>query len=130
MSVLEIRKYQAEARDAVVSQWDSGHRKTLLVLPTGCGKTIVFTDILKTCLKESEKALVLAHTGELLAQAMDKIKRFGGLDTSLEKANNTAVDSKCPIVVGSIQTLCRQNRLNQYPKDYFQYIVVGELPHF
>lgn len=129
MSALEIRKYQTEARDAVISQWDSGQRKTLLVLPTGCGKTIVFTDILKTCLKENEKALVLAHTGELLTQAMDKIKRFGGLDTSLEKANNTAVGSECPVVVGSVQTLCRQSRLNQYPKDYFQYIVVDEAHH-
>lgn len=129
MSVLETRKYQTDAREAVISQWNSGQRKTLLVLPTGCGKTIVFADILKTCLKENEKALVLAHTGELLAQAMDKIKRFGGLDTSLEKADSTAVDSECPVVVGSIQTLCRQSRLKQYPKDYFQYIVVDEAHH-
>ncbi len=32
----ELRPYQAEARQAILSEWDLGHRKTLLVLPTGC----------------------------------------------------------------------------------------------
>lgn len=39
---MELRPYQQEAMAAVLSEWDSGNSKTLLVLPTGCGKTIVF----------------------------------------------------------------------------------------
>lgn len=38
----QLRPYQAEAKDAILQAWDEGQRKTLLVLPTGCGKTIVF----------------------------------------------------------------------------------------
>ena len=34
---MQLRKYQVEAREAVLHEWEIGHRKTLLVLPTGCG---------------------------------------------------------------------------------------------
>ena len=34
---MQLRGYQIEARDAVISEWVAGHKKTLLVLPTGCG---------------------------------------------------------------------------------------------
>ena len=33
--MFQLRPYQAEARDAILSAWDEGYRKTLLVLPTG-----------------------------------------------------------------------------------------------
>lgn len=39
---MQLRPYQNEAKNAVFSEWESGNLKTLLVLPTGCGKTIVF----------------------------------------------------------------------------------------
>ena len=42
---MELRPYQKEAKTAVLSQWEQGNSKTLLVLPTGCGKTIVFAKI-------------------------------------------------------------------------------------
>ena len=42
---MELRPYQQEAKDAVFDQWASGVNKTLLVLPTGCGKTIVFAKV-------------------------------------------------------------------------------------
>ena len=35
---MELRPYQQEAKDAIFEQWDNGVKKTLLVLPTGCGK--------------------------------------------------------------------------------------------
>ena len=34
---MQPRKYQLEAHDAIVSEWENGREKTLLVLPTGCG---------------------------------------------------------------------------------------------
>lgn len=42
---MELRPYQEEARQAIHSEWENGRRKTLLVLPTGSGKTIVFSAI-------------------------------------------------------------------------------------
>ena len=40
--MIQLRPYQAEAKQAILSEWDVGHQKTLLVLPTGTGKTVVF----------------------------------------------------------------------------------------
>ena len=43
--MMELRPYQEEAKQAVFHEWETGRRKTLLVLPTGCGKTVVFAKI-------------------------------------------------------------------------------------
>lgn len=50
---MELRPYQQQAKDAIFSEWENGIKKTLLVLPTGCGKTIVFakvTEIRRSCI--------------------------------------------------------------------------------
>lgn len=44
---MQLRPYQEEAKNAVMKEWDEGVRRTLLVLPTGCGKTIVFTKLIE-----------------------------------------------------------------------------------
>ena len=44
---MELRPYQREAEAAVLDQWDSGVLRTLLVLPTGCGKTVVFSKVIE-----------------------------------------------------------------------------------
>ena len=70
---MELRPYQQEAKDAIFDQWASGVNKTLLVLPTGCGKTIVFAKVTEDCVRNGDRVLILAHRGELLEQAADKI---------------------------------------------------------
>ena len=62
---MELRPYQQEAKDAIFSQWESVD-KTLLVLPTGCGKTIVFAKVTEECVRQGRRVLILAHRGELL----------------------------------------------------------------
>ncbi len=52
------------------------HQKTLLVLPTGCGKTIVFAMVAEECVRQGNRVLILAHRGELLDQAADKIAKL------------------------------------------------------
>jgi len=42
---MELRKYQKESIDSVLNEWNQGRKRTLLVLPTGCGKTVVFTNV-------------------------------------------------------------------------------------
>ena len=42
---MELRPYQREAVDAIHAEWDAGNRRTLLVLPTGTGKTVVFATV-------------------------------------------------------------------------------------
>lgn len=126
---MELRPYQEEAKNAIFEQWKNGTRRTLLVLPTGCGKTIVFAKVTEDCVRHGNRVLVLAHRGELLDQAADKIRKTTGLGCAVEKAEESCQGSWFRIVVGSVQTLMREKRLNQFPEDYFNTIIVDEAHH-
>lgn len=129
---MELRPYQQEARTAVESEWESGNSRTLLVLPTGCGKTIVFAKISEDRVRQGDRVLILAHRGELLDQAADKIKTATGLICSTEKAEQSCLDSLSRwyrVTVGSVQTLMRQSRLDRFAPDYFQTIIIDEAHH-
>ena len=129
---MELRPYQQEARTAVESQWEQGNDRTLLVLPTGCGKTIVFAKISEDRVRQGDRVLILAHRGELLDQAADKIKTATGLICSTEKAEQSCLDSQSQwfrITVGSVQSLMRQSRLDRFDPDYFQTIIIDEAHH-
>lgn len=126
---MELRPYQEKAKTKVFEHWESGNSKTLLVLPTGCGKTIVFAKITEDCVRMGARVLILAHRGELLEQASDKIFKATGLKCAVEKAEETCIDSWYRVVVGSVQTLMRDKRLNQFEPDYFDYIIIDEAHH-
>jgi len=124
---MELRPYQIEAEKAILKEWEDKD-KTLLVLPTGCGKTVVFGDIAKKK-AESGRVLILAHREELLSQAADKIMKMHGLPCALEKAENTSIGSSEAITVGSVQTMMTEKRLSQFPTDYYKTVIVDEAHH-
>lgn len=126
---MELRPYQEEARKSVEEQWDKGIRKTLLVLPTGCGKTIVFAKITEDRVRQGDRVLILAHRGELLEQAADKIAQATKLGCAMEKAEHSCLGSWFRITVGSVQTLMREARLSRFPEDYFNTIIIDEAHH-
>ena len=126
---MELRQYQEEARQAVEKQWEDGIQKTLLVLPTGCGKTIVFAKITEDRVRRGDRVLILAHRGELLEQAADKIGKVTRLGCAMEKAEQTCLGSWFRVVVGSVQSLMREKRLGRFPVDYFGTIIIDEAHH-
>ena len=126
---MELRPYQKEAEEAVLSQWASGVNRTLLVLPTGCGKTVVFCKITEDQVIAGNRVLIMAHRGELLDQAADKLLKVTGLRCATEKADETCLGSWYRVVVGSVQTLMREKRLEQFPPDFFDTIIVDEAHH-
>lgn len=126
---MELRPYQQEAKDSIFSQWESGIQNTLLVLPTGCGKTIVFAKVAEECVRRGDRVLILAHRGELLDQAADKIGNSTGLGCATEKAEQSCLGSWFRIVVGSVQSMMREKRLSQFPDDYFNTIIIDEAHH-
>ena len=126
---MELRKYQQESINSIQEEWNNGRKRTLLVLPTGCGKTVVFTKLAEEMVKQGKRVLILAHRTELLEQASDKLFKITGLKTASEKADSTAIGSWCRVSVGSVQTLQRDKRLNQFPKDYWDVIIVDEAHH-
>lgn len=127
--MIELRPYQSSAIQAVSDEFQRGHNHTLVVLPTGTGKTIVFAKVVESSVLNGKRALILAHRGELLDQASDKLKFACGLDTALEKAESTSLGRFERVTVASVQTLCQERRLAKFPKDYFDLIVVDEAHH-
>lgn len=126
---MELRPYQQEAKDAIFSAWDNGVQKTLLVLPTGCGKTIVFAKVAEECVRKGDRVLIMAHRGELLNQAADKIAKATGLGCATEKAEETCLGSWFRIAVGSVQSLQRPKRLEKFAPEYFDTIIIDEAHH-
>lgn len=129
MGDITLRPYQAEAVEAIKEEWSAGHRRTLLVLPTGCGKTICFAKLAEDCVKEGSRVLIMAHRGELLEQAADKIKKTTGLGCAIEKAAESSLDSWYRITVGSVQSLQREKRLAQFDPSWFDTIIIDEAHH-
>lgn len=127
--MMSLRPYQQEAHDKIFEKWHDGARKLLLVLPTGTGKTIVFSAVTCDCVREGKRVLILAHRGELLDQAADKLQKSTGLGSAVEKAESSCFGSWYRVVVGSVQTLMRDSRLDRFPSDYFGAIVVDEAHH-
>ena len=127
--ILKLRDYQEEAIKAVSTEFKKGYNRTLVVLPTGTGKTIVFSKVAEEKVRVGENVLILAHRGELLDQARDKLRFASGLDAALEKAEFTAIGSYEPVTVASVQTLSQEARLHRFPRDYFNLIVVDEAHH-
>lgn len=125
---MELRPYQQEAKNSVFEQWEKLN-KTLVVLPTGCGKTIVFAKVTEECVRRGKRVLILAHRGELLEQASDKILKATGLRCAVEKAEETCLGSWYRIAVGSVQSLQREKRLAQFDPDYFGTIIIDEAHH-
>lgn len=125
---MNLRPYQLAAKAAVLEQWESVD-KTLLVLPTGTGKTIVFSAVTEECVRQGKRVLILAHRGELLAQAADKLYKTTGLKSAVEKAEQSCLGSFYRVTVGSVQTLMREKRLKGFSANYFDTIIIDEAHH-
>lgn len=125
----ELRPYQQQARERIHAEWENDHTRTLLVLPTGTGKTIVFASVAADQVRAGDRVLILAHRGELLEQAADKLQRSTGLVSAVEKADATCLNTWFRVVVGSVQTLQRTARLERFSHDYFGTIIIDEAHH-
>lgn len=101
-----LRPYQREAIASVLRHRKSGTRRMVVVLPTGSGKTVIFSELARMARRP---VLVLAHRGELVQQAAEKIRRALGGDVpedyvAVEQADARASDS-AHVVVASIRSL-------------------------
>src|SRR6186713_1319456 len=101
-----LRPYQREAIDAVLAARRSGVRRMLVCLPTGAGKTVIFSHLAQLAQRQ---VLVLAHREELLAQAREKLQHAlqGAGVVALERGSERgAPDAK--VLVCSIRSLHEQ----------------------
>ncbi|HVK83711.1 MAG TPA: DEAD/DEAH box helicase [Kofleriaceae bacterium] len=103
MTAPQLRAYQREAIDAVLAARRSGTRRMVVCLPTGAGKTVIFSHLARLATRQ---VLVLAHREELLAQAVDKLSRAleGTRVVGLERGDARAPgDAK--VLVASLRSL-------------------------
>ena len=114
---MELRPYQKEAVDAIIDHWNEWQRE-LLVLPTGCGKTVVFNTIAHG---RPGNVLILAHRDELIEQARDKYFRMFSEPTGKIKASDTSIQR---VTVGSVQTMMRRDY-----SGFFHTVIVDEAHH-
>lgn len=130
---MQPRPYQVKALNRILEEFNSGVQRTLITIPTGTGKTIIFNGIAfyfaynPNRTPTGKKVLVMAHQNILIDQAADKFEKAVGVQVSREKGNVTCLDSPYPITVSSVQTMCR--RLDKFDEDYFDLIIIDEAHH-
>jgi superfamily II DNA or RNA helicase len=126
-----LREYQNRAVDAIFRELHEKH-STLIVMATGCGKTQVFSEVIKRI--RPSRALVLAHREELIFQAAKRIQSFG-VETSIEMADLTAgafdMWDEEPTVISTVQTqnAGRRARMSRFNPDDFSLLVIDEAHH-
>lgn len=116
MSKFQLRDYQSECIEALESSWAGGINRPVAVLPTGAGKTVVFSSLIERHVerlrKEGKRVLVVAHREELLEQAEEKIKKtIEGVWTTIVKGSRGQNTHQfADVVIASVQTLARPKR--------------------
>src|SRR5512139_1990681 len=115
MTEIKLRDYQREAIDAVFAAWSESMRRPAIVLPTGAGKTVVFSALARE-FRGSEYAggygprvMILAHRDELVDQAIAKLRAvMPGVNVGKVKAQDNEVQAD--VIVASVQTLASARR--------------------
>ncbi len=131
---MKMRPYQDESVRRIEAEWQT-NRSTLLVLPTGAGKTVTFAEVIRRAFPR--RALVLAHRRELVYQACDKIAAITGWRVDIEMGDSRA-DMGClfggpRVVVSTIQTQSSggdgAGRMTRFDPRLFGVVVVDEGHH-
>lgn len=125
-----LRNYQQECVDLVLAAYRSNPKGSeLLVLPTGAGKTVVFSHVIHSLAREyGLNTLIIAHRDELLDQAADKYSQI----------NPTAIIGKVgsgihqyggEVTVASVATISRPKHLKQLKAIGYGLIIIDEAHH-
>ena len=130
---MKLRPYQSAASDAIFTEWQTND-STLVVMPTGGGKTVLFADVIRRVFPK--RALVLAHREELIFQARDKIQRVTGLTADVEMGDYRAeggLFGAARVVVSTIQTQCSGGdgggRMAKFDPQRFGVLIIDEAHH-
>ena len=97
--------------------------RALLVMPTGSGKTVVFSEICRLANNKGKKVLILVHRRELVTQASDKLTK-AGVEHGIIAAGFDPSDH--PVQVASVQTLIRRLNSADFTPDL---IIIDEAHH-
>ena len=116
-----LRPYQREGITRIFDEWRKGTRSVLFQMPTGTGKTVLFSEIVKMGHDRERKILIVAHRKELIEQIIKKLNSKNvetGLIISGEKSDYSKI-----VQVASIQTL------NKREHPHANLIIIDECHH-
>ena len=104
---MELRPYQQAAVDAVYNHLRSKENNPCVVIPCGCGKSVVLAQIAKDAVEKwNGRVLILAHVKELLEQNSDKIRKLcPELKIGIFSAGLKSRDTEEPVIVAGIQSV-------------------------
>jgi len=126
--MLEPRKYQIEAVEAVLEAQKRGVSRQLVSLPTGTGKTIIFALLAK---RLGVRTLILAHREELLQQAKQKLHLVwpeAAKSTGILRAKKTD-GLLSEVCIASVQTAVQPKRLTALKSRNFGLLIIDEAHH-
>jgi len=145
---ITLRPYQRKAVESVGSHWAGGSVSTLVTLPTGCGKSVVFSAVMDEVMRAQpdRRILVLAHREELILQAVQHAKA-AGLRAGIEMGSQRVTNE--PVVISTVQTQaawakCRQcrtegcdwcnhtgkrRRFQRFKPEQFSTLIIDEAHH-
>jgi superfamily II DNA or RNA helicase len=107
--MVELRSYQTEGIRKIFEAWDPKRlnlKNILFQMPTGTGKTTVFSEIVRKAKLKNKKVLIVVHRLELVEQISNRLSEFN-VDVGIISAKQKA-DPKHDIQVATIQTLSRR----------------------
>jgi superfamily II DNA or RNA helicase len=134
---MQLRSYQLRAVDATFKEWEESST-TLGISPTGCGKTVIFSEVIRRAAEQGKRSMVLAHRQELVFQARDKIKALSGLEVEVEMGERKVVGgdtlfARNSCVVSTIQTHTAGDdgggRMTKFDPNQFGVLILDEAHH-
>lgn len=110
--MIKLRDYQNESVD-LLSNGFRKHKRIVLCLPTGAGKTVVFSEIVRRAAERGTKTIVLTDRTELFKQTIKSLGRIGvAVEEISPNKKNTYLDAV--IYVGMVETLKRRKELLEF----------------
>lgn len=129
-----LRDYQQEAKAKIFDQWDSWDN-ILYQMPTGTGKTRLFTSIIRdislASLKENRRKgiLIIAHRTELIEQIDESLNKYriphGIIAGSFKDRRNLLL----PVQVASIQTITHPTNRKLAEAFHADFVIIDEAHH-
>lgn len=104
VSALTLRPYQAAAIEAAREKIRAGRRRIVVVSPTGSGKTVLASFMIRSAVERSQRIMFLAHRKELITQCSDKLDALG-IEHGIIMADHPRWIPHAPVQVASVQTL-------------------------